>query len=139
MCMFLTVLYTGFAGFTFVSSKEVLEEFEADAREEALYGTQGRGSSLTGAGRAAAAAYNIGQHLDVMGGVTAHRSSATTSKATTTTSNAEYNAPPPSSLTNRHIPSASSHFNMPGSSLHAGGTGNSTNEYMGGDNPFASD
>eukprot|EP00521_Asterionellopsis_glacialis_P013071 CAMPEP_0195296622 /NCGR_PEP_ID=MMETSP0707-20130614/19847_1 /TAXON_ID=33640 /ORGANISM="Asterionellopsis glacialis, Strain CCMP134" /LENGTH=287 /DNA_ID=CAMNT_0040358191 /DNA_START=285 /DNA_END=1145 /DNA_ORIENTATION=+ len=118
MCMFLTVLYTGFAGFTFVSSKEVLEEFEADAREEALYG--GRGSSLTGAGRAAAAAYNIGQHLDVMGGVTAHRSSATASKATTTTSNSEYNAPPPSSLTNRHIPSASSHFNIPGSSLQTG-------------------
>mmetsp|Transcript_14885 Transcript_14885/g.21042 ORF Transcript_14885/g.21042 Transcript_14885/m.21042 type:complete len:335 (+) Transcript_14885:300-1304(+) len=146
MCMFLTVVYTGFAGFTFVSSKEVLQEFEADAREEAWYGTTGRGSSLSGAGRAAAAAYNIGQHLDVMGGVAAHRGSTTTSSKTTTNNNSidtgGYNAPPPplSTQSTRHRPSAS-HFNIPGSTLHggsAGGAGGSTpNEFLG-ENPFAS-
>jgi hypothetical protein len=34
MCMFLTVLYAGFAGLTFAFSKSVLEELVVDEREE---------------------------------------------------------------------------------------------------------
>ena len=34
MCMFLTVLYAGFAGLTFAFSKSVLEELLVDEREE---------------------------------------------------------------------------------------------------------
>jgi hypothetical protein len=34
MCMFLTVLYAGFAGLTFAFSKSVLEELLVDDREE---------------------------------------------------------------------------------------------------------
>jgi hypothetical protein len=36
MCMFLTVLYAGFAGLTFAYSKSVLEELLEDEREEAI-------------------------------------------------------------------------------------------------------
>lgn len=34
MCMFLTVLYAGFAGLSFAFSKSVLEELVSDEREE---------------------------------------------------------------------------------------------------------
>jgi hypothetical protein len=35
MCMFLTVLYAGFAGLTFAYSKSILDELLEDEREEA--------------------------------------------------------------------------------------------------------
>ena len=36
MCMFLTVLYAGFAALTFSFSHSIIEEHEADEREEAM-------------------------------------------------------------------------------------------------------
>jgi hypothetical protein len=40
MCMFLTVLYAGFAGLTFAFSKSVLEELSEDEREESMTNTR---------------------------------------------------------------------------------------------------
>jgi hypothetical protein len=36
MCMFLTILYAGFAGLTFAYSKSVMEELVEDEREDAM-------------------------------------------------------------------------------------------------------
>lgn len=36
MCMFLTVIYAGFAGLTFAYSKSVIEELMDDEREDAM-------------------------------------------------------------------------------------------------------
>jgi len=40
MCMFLTVLYAGFAALTFAFSKAVLSEMAADEHEDALASTR---------------------------------------------------------------------------------------------------
>jgi len=44
MCMFLTVLYAGFAGLTYAFSTSVLEELVMDEKEEALASSRSKGS-----------------------------------------------------------------------------------------------
>jgi hypothetical protein len=61
MCMFLTVLYAGFAGLTFAFSKSILEELLIDEREEASRKTSSNRSHFVGG-------YNdgyIGERFDV--------------------------------------------------------------------------
>ena len=45
VCMFLTVLYAGFAALTFSFSGSILEELADDEREEALNSTRGKQTS----------------------------------------------------------------------------------------------
>lgn len=61
MCMFLTVLYAGFAGLTFAFSKSVLEELLVDEREETARRTSSNPTHFVGG-------YNdgyIGERFDV--------------------------------------------------------------------------
>jgi hypothetical protein len=45
MCMFLTVLYAGFAAITFVFSKSILEELEVDEREDSMTSTRSKSTN----------------------------------------------------------------------------------------------
>ena len=47
MCMFLTVLYAGFAALTFSFSHSIIEEHAADEREEALAAAHQYSSKMT--------------------------------------------------------------------------------------------
>ena len=48
MCMFLTVLYAGFAALTFAFSSSILEEHAADEREEAMLSTRNKTGHFNG-------------------------------------------------------------------------------------------
>jgi hypothetical protein len=61
MCMFLTVLYAGFAGLTFAFSQSVLEELLVDEREDSARKTSSNPTHFVGG-------YNdgyIGERFDV--------------------------------------------------------------------------
>jgi hypothetical protein len=58
MCMFLTVVYAGFAALTFAFSHSVLEENNADARVESYYDTRKISSNMFSSGY-------IGERFDV--------------------------------------------------------------------------
>jgi hypothetical protein len=66
MCMFLTVLYAGFAALTFAFARSVLEELDNDERLEALSSTRNKGNHFS-AGTAYSNGY-IGERFDVRRG-----------------------------------------------------------------------
>ena len=65
MCMFLTVLYAGFAALTFAFSRSVLEELDQDERLDALASTRSKNTHFT-AGTTYSNGY-IGERFDVRG------------------------------------------------------------------------
>lgn len=65
MCMFLTVLYAGFAALTFAFSRTVLEELDEDERLDALGSTRSKSTHFP-AGTTYKNGY-IGERFDVRG------------------------------------------------------------------------